>query len=179
MKRDMGKRQIDGKSVRRRWLGSIGLLGLLMLFSHQNCAPSNLSATQNNAVSPGINQSPDSAQPVTVIDDSKSQAGVSFQFQELEISAQANDLDLAGQCSRFQDGATLGWKINQISDSGVVGSEVVSGHAGCAEGSFHVAVQSIQSQLPCGHRYQLRAQLGLGQPGVAVISRQCASSASN
>lgn len=168
-------------STRRRWLGGIGLLGLVMLFSHQNCSPMNSSATSasGEGASPSLVQAPEAPLPVTVIDDSKSGANLSFQYPSVQIASDAQSMDIVGNCDPSQEGVTLGWTISLLTATGAVSTDVVDGQSGCSSGAFHVSLDNVQTQFQCGSSYQITAKLGFGTPGVTVVTRACAASASN
>lgn len=163
-------------NARRRWLGTLGLLGLVLLFSHQNCAPpSGLKA--DTAIATEIGRV-DIGQPVTIIDDSKTEAALNFPYPEIEFNAGTSNLTINGGCYASQEGATLGWKVLEVSATGTVGQELGKGYASCSSGLFHVNLDSLPTPLACGQRYKIRAQLGFGTPGETIVSRRCPSSAS-
>lgn len=163
------------------------MLGLLMLVSHQNCTPAQLNGKLENqggeyvVQNPEQNpeQRPEPAMPVTIIDDSKSQANLSFTFSEVEVASQNQDVSLLGVCSLEQEGATLNWKVSRLDANEKPIEEVVAGQSGCSSGEFRVELVAAPNRLPCGFRYQVLAQLGYGQPGVAIISSVCNVNASN
>lgn len=168
----MSRNEGRGRMKRRQWFAGLGMLGLLLLFSHQNCAPSNMSAT---GTAGGSSAGIDPSRPVTIIDDSKSTAAVSFPYAEVEIQSKTSDASLNGICSTEQEGAVLGWKMNQVQDDGSLGAEVAQGYAECSGGSFKVDLASVQG-LVCDRKYAVTARLGFAKPGQTVIHRRCGSS---
>jgi hypothetical protein len=160
--------------ARTTWLASIGILGLLMLFSHQNCAPTGHSVANaaNGAGLVGAPSAPDA--PVSIIDESKSAMHVSFSAKAVEIHAQANEVQLDGLCGVNQEGSVLAWHANAINSDGSEGSEFARGFADCSAGVFKVQLSPTQD-LACDQKYQVTARLGLGAAGEVVLTRRCAA----
>jgi hypothetical protein len=154
---------------RSSWVGSLGLLGLLMLVSHQNCAPAGMANSASSAVNPATSEGP---LPVTIIDNSKSGANLSFQYDQVQVLAKASSVPLVGNCDQSQDGATFGWKLNAINPDGSAGAEIISGSTTCESGSFNVDVP-VQGKLACNSSYKVTARLGFGVPGEAVVTPEC------
>jgi len=152
---------------KKSWLASLGLLGLLMLVSHQNCAPTKLS----NAAMAGASPS-EAPMPVTIIDSSKSGAHLSFQFSEVQVQSQATTVPLVGSCDRSQEGATFGWTMNAVNKDGSLGELVGSGQTTCESGAFAIDVPMDHS-LACGAGYKVTARLGFGQPGETTLTKNC------
>lgn len=152
---------------KKSWFASLGLLGMLMLVSHQNCAPSNLSGAAQAGASPS-----EAPMPVTIIDSSKSGANLSFQFNEVQVQPQTTNVSLVGTCDQSQDGATFGWTVNVLNKDGSLGAEVGSGQTSCDSGSFNVDVPTDAS-LACGASYKVTARLGFGQPGETTLTKNC------
>lgn len=157
---------------RTGWLSVMGLTGFMLLVSHQNCAPSNMSGA--NAASGGVSTSPTSREPlpVTIIDDSKSQANLAFPYGELHITEKTGDLPIDGSCSKTQDGATFGWQLKALNEDGSLGEPVASGASTCSSGAFKVDLSST-GELGCGQRYRVVAQLGFGHPAETTLTKSC------
>jgi hypothetical protein len=158
--------------ARKTWLGSIGILGLLLLFSHQNCAPAGGGMSPN--VASGIGAPAQASDgTVSIIDESKSAVAVSFQTKSVELHAQTNEVQLSGICGLGQEGSVLAWRANKIKADGSEGDEFARGFADCSKGAFSVQMSPTQD-LACDQKYQVTARLGLGSPGQLVLSRRCA-----
>lgn len=159
----MSSRYVDNRNRRKRWFAALGFLGLFLLFSHQNCAP-----TGGMAMKPaGVD-----SLPVDIIDDSKNVAGLSFAAKEFDLHAQTNEVNLDGICTQQQEGAVFGWIVHSLNSDGTQGAEFARGQTRCASGSFGVDLSPTQ-QLVCDRKYLVTAQLGLGTPGQTVVMRRC------
>jgi hypothetical protein len=155
------------------WLSTIGLIGILMLLSHQNCASSNMASDESGASGGVTTGSPSQApSPVTIIDDSKSQAGLSFKISEIQITQRTDVVPLEGLCSSGQDGANFGWQLKEINSDGSLGASILSGSTTCSSGSFQVSVPAANG-LGCGQRFKLSARLGFGSPAEVTVSKIC------
>jgi hypothetical protein len=163
----------EGKKVnwkKRRWLGSIGLLGLLLLFSHQNCAPaggvSSVSSTAAALSATG------STSQIQLTDEGESSAALSFSSASAVLTEGALQNNVVGVCSPQQQGALLAWDVQPVETGGSLGAQVLNGYATCTSGTFTVAL-GASSQLTCGVSYRLTAQLGVASPGVITVSVPC------
>ncbi len=154
------------------WLSSIGLLGLLMLLSHQNCAPSSMSEESGSPGGVTTGNPSQATSPVTIIDDSKSQAGLSFKISEVQITERTDVVPLEGICSTGQDGATFGWQLKEINSDGSSGASILSGSTTCSSGLFQVSVPAT-TNLGCGQRFKVSARLGFGSPAEVTVSKVC------
>jgi len=110
--------------------------------------------------------------PVTIIDDSKSQAGLSFKISEVQITEQTDVVPLDGFCSTGQDGASFGWQLKEINADGSVGVSILSGSTICSVGSFRVSVPT-DTGLGCGQQFKVSARLGFGTPAEAIVTKTC------
>jgi len=163
----------EGKKVnwkRRRWLGSIGLMGLLLLFSQQNCAPaggvSNVSSTVAAVSATG------SESQIQLPDEGESSAALSFSHASAVLTAGAPQNNVDGVCSSEQQGSILSWNVQPVEADGSLGTQVVNGFATCQSSGFTVQLGAA-SQLTCGVSYRLTAQLGLASPGIINLSVPC------
>ena len=94
---------------------------------------------------------------------------LSFNSSSVLANSALSELDVPGNCSSAQEGAVLGWKLEDAS-----GNELSSGLSPCSNGQFLVNIASAQS-LQCGVNYQIIAQLGAGAPAQISVSRDCSS----
>lgn len=159
----------SNSTKKHSWLIFLGSLGLFLLFSHQNCAPP--AAHMASAGASVAIITPDSAGPVTIIDESKSTAGLSFSFGDVLLGASASDLRLPGHCSTAQEGAVLAWNIYRVNADGSLGTSILEGKSVCEGGGF--ILESASTALACGDKYRAVARLGLGVPGEVSISKSC------
>lgn len=166
-------------SRKNKSLALIGLMGFVLLISHQNCAPTEFSDTESmdsgssSRIQP-INQAP---LPVTTIDNARAAADVSFQYKEVVVQPNVNEIGLEGICDPSQEGVTLGWKLHELQSDGNTGFELGSGFAICSRGSFTVQMSVAEKHLDCSHRYKVTARLGFGRAASSVLSRLCGSAA--
>lgn len=155
---------------RAKWFNLVVLatMSSFIALQHQNCAPApNSAVTQAELGS--ISEDP---MPVSVINDVKSGATLSFQQKLVEIHSETEAVVLKGQCPTGQEGAILGWKVKDE----VSGQELERGFAKCEAGEFNVELAPTQ-ELNCDQSYRVTAQLGFGQKGEVQISRRCAPDA--
>jgi hypothetical protein len=160
--------------ARRRWFGGLGMMGLLMLFSHQNCAP-----VGNSASGPSIGSSTSSAssstsdsQPITITDGSTATLTVSFAQPQVQLDVKSGQASVQGICSVQQEGSVLDWKVQPIGADGSFGTELLQGNATCTGGQFEVQLTDL-TRLTCGDDYELTAQFGFVVPGQTVLTNPC------
>jgi hypothetical protein len=165
----MARREMNANWERRRWLAGLGMIGLLMLFSHQNCAPS---GNASGTTSTGTALNPGDSQPITITDSSTQTLVVSFAQPQIQLNVQSGETSVQGICSTQQEGSVLSWTIQPASAGGASGSDVRSGSATCTGGHFEVQLSNVE-QLTCGEPYELTAQFGFVTPGQTVISYAC------
>ena len=154
-------------SGRRNGILGLGVLGLMMLVSHQNCAPSD----RISAISAQAGVGAESGNPVSIIDESKSIAGLRFPYGEIELAGSAGVVHLQGDCPKNQDGAILAWRLIELRDDGGQGAIVEQGRATCSE--EHFVIQASASALVCDRHYRAHAQLGFGQAGEVILHKPC------
>ena len=159
-------KQTPGKQNWMKWrkISALTMLMGVLILSHQNCAPATMMTG-----TPGLSGSGDisGGSPVSIIDNNKAGMELSFSTSSLQASSSSSVISIQGNCSLTQDGAVLGWKLDDAS-----GNQIASGLAPCSEGQFSVNVESAQS-LQCGSIYQVVAQLGAGDPAQIAIVRGC------
>lgn len=154
-------------SRKRNHLIGFGLLGLALLLSHQNCAPAGMVDSDQM----GSTRLAEAPLPVTIIDESKKAAGLSFPYGEVELTEYTGDITLLGVCPQSQQDAVFGWQLNELGADGSLGAPVDAGQASCS--NRHFAIQVALEELQCGQSYKAVAQLGLGQPAEMVLHRPC------
>ena len=143
--------------------GSLMLLGLIVVFQYQNCAPAGSGSSGSGATL---------GSPVTIIDKNDIQGlDVSFAQKQVTIQSSTETVDLDGICSSQQDGSVFQWKLTDASNS-----RLDSGMITCKSGSFKVEINPTQA-LNCDQQYQVSAQLGLGQAGEVILTRKCQAAA--
>lgn len=145
----------------KKWvnLGTFAFLGAVLMFKYQNCAPpKELEEIARKAEEP---------LPVSVIDDVKSLTKLSFHESQLELQPDSEVVEAEGACDESQTGARLRWALVDGE-----GNELKMGFASCDSQRFVVDFASAQD-LECGRMYQVRAQLGAGQPGELPLVRHC------
>lgn len=152
----------------RKWqsLTILSGLALLMVTQYQNCETSEIAATAASSNNGEAGQ--EEASPVSVINDVKADAAVSFSTQKLEIHPEVESLIVDGQCSLNQEGALLGWKMRDSESN----QEMERGFARCEQGRFQVELKPAQN-LDCDHEYKVTARLGYGQEGEVKLERRC------
>ena len=143
--------------------GSLMLLGLMVVFQYQNCAPAGNGTSANGSAT---------GSPVSIIDKNDVQGlDVSFAQKQVTIQSSTETVDLDGICSSQQDGSVFQWKLTDSSSS-----QLDSGMITCKSGSFKVEINPTQA-LNCDQQYQVSAQLGLGQAGEVILTRKCQAAA--
>jgi hypothetical protein len=145
-----------------RKISWLALGAMVLVLSHQNCAPA-----QGGSGAPSNSLSGSS--PVTIIDSDKAGMELSFNSSSVLANSALTVIDVPGNCSSTQEGAVLGWKLEDAS-----GNELSSGLSPCSNSQFMVNIASAQS-LQCGVNYQVIAQLGAGAPAQISVSRDCSS----
>lgn len=148
-----------------RSVGTLGALGLLMLFHYQNCAPAN--GVQ------GLHISSSDDGLVTTIDDVNMATGVAFLQSKVQVSASDHPTVIEGECSSLQEGAVLGWKVRD--DEGRMRE---TGYSQCEQGHFQVEMAPA-NELECDKSYEVSARLAAGVEGRVEVERDCSSLASN
>ncbi len=133
---------------------------LALTLSNQNCAP--LPVADENL------ETSDSSQMVTIIDDIKSDAGLSFKAQRLDVPNESIELTLEGACSPTQDGSILTWRLMDAHTQ-----ELAHGRAECQSGSFAIEVDPAKI-AECGRDHMVLAQMGFAEAGMIVLRKQCA-----
>lgn len=146
---------------------SFGLIGFVLLLSHQNCAPADSFATA--AAPHGV--AVEAPLPVSIIDGSKREAALSFPFGEMELASNADHISLLGDCTETQEGSILGWRLYELSDDGRQSAVVDEGRAVCS--GRHFVIETSTAGLACGRAYKAVARLGFGDPGEVVIHNSC------
>ncbi len=140
--------------------GSLMLLGLMVVFQYQNCAPASTSSSSS------------SSSPVSIIDKNDTQGlDVSFAQKSVTIQSSTEMVNLDGICSSQQDGSVFQWQLKDTS-----GAVLDSGMITCQSGAFKVQINPTQA-LSCDQTYQVSAQLGTGQAGEVILTRKCEASA--
>ncbi len=147
-------------------VGTIGFLGLMMLFQYQNCAPAQgVRATRAYSVSDGG--------LVSTIDDVNVSTGVAFLQDKVQVQSSAEPTVIEGECSSLQEGAVLGWKVRDEQ-----GHTRQTGYANCEQGHFAVEMAPA-NELECDQSYEVSAQLAAGVGGRVEVQRDCSSVAAN
>ncbi len=166
-----------GKELKFNWprtrsLTAIGLSGLLMLISHQNCAPASGSSGSSQTATVGSGQP---GGPIIQIDDGNTTTlQVFFPSAQTQLTLQGGAAVVRGSCSSSQDGSVLDWKLTALNVDGSQGSQIFNGYATCTGGAFAVDLTAA-NQLTCGDSYELSAQFGFVTPGMTVVSVPCAN----
>ncbi len=170
----MNGRQRNSRSIkpsrnyrRTRALLSFGLIGFVLLLSHQNCGPADSFATA--AVPNGF--AVEAPMPVSIIDGSKRDAALRFPYDEVELSARADKVQIHGDCTDSQEGSILGWELYELADDGRPLAVVDEGRAKCSGRRF--AIETSTAALSCGRTYKAVAQLGYGEPGEVIVHNSC------
>ena len=147
-------------------VGTLGGLGLLMLFQYQNCAPVQgiQSSRTFSASDSGV---------VTTIDDVNMTTAVSFTQSKVQVSSSDAPTVIEGECSSMQEGAVLGWKVRD--DHGQMRE---TGYSQCEQGHFQVEM-APSNELECDKSYEVSAQLGAGVGDRVQLERDCSAVASN
>ena len=147
-------------------VGTLGAMGLFMLFQYQNCAPATNARPLRaySANDDGI---------VTTIDDVNAATGIAFLQDKVQVASSDQPTVLDGECSAVQEGAVLGWKVRD--DQGHMRE---TGYSQCEQGHFQVEMAPA-NELECDRSYEVSAQLAAGVSGRVEVQRDCSSLASN
>jgi hypothetical protein len=141
-------------------VGTLGAMGLIMLFQYQNCAPAS-GARSMNAYSSNDNG------VVTTIDDVNAATGVAFLQSKVQVASSDQPTVIEGECAAIQEGAVLGWKVHDD-----MGHMRETGYSQCEQGHFQVEM-APSNELECDKSYEVSAQLAAGVGGHVELQRDC------
>ncbi|MCM2280273.1 MAG: hypothetical protein NDI61_00345 [Bdellovibrionaceae bacterium] len=143
----------------------LSMLGFLLLFQYQNCAPTPAGSSAIGDVKVALQQQ---GSPVDVIDQINEGKLAFATNQPIAIAAGESGgmITLPGTCDPDQSGATLRWTVRDEA-----AAELGEGFVSCQDGAFTVTLS--KDDFDCGS-FHLVAQLGVAESPAVTITRQCA-----